>query len=167
MFRLRVDVNDVGAREAFLYQGVNDALVALDAGAPAQWGHMTAQQMVEHLSWSYEVSTGRRVVRCPIPEAKREAWKQFLFDNRPMMREFRNPALVDGLPALRHEGLAAAIAAARADADAFRRHAASAAPDARHLHPVFGPLSAEEWARAHYKHFIHHLQQFGLVTADP
>lgn len=166
MLRLKVDVNDVAAREAFLYQGVDDALGALEAGTPAQWGHMSAQQMVEHLSWSYEVSTGRCVVRCPIPEAKREAWKQFLFDNRPMVREFRNPALVNGLPALRHEGLAAAIAAVRADAGAFRQHAASAAPDARHLHPVFGPLSVEEWARAHYKHFVHHLLQFGLLATE-
>lgn len=165
MARLKLDVNDVALREAFLYQGVTEALAALAAGTPAHWGRMTAQQMVEHLSWSYAVSTGRRVVQCPIPEAKREAWKQFLFDNRPMLREFRNPALVDGLPPLRHEGLGDAVVALRSEADEFRQQAA-ATPDVRHMHPVFGPLNAEEWARAHYKHFFHHLLQFGLVAGE-
>ena len=36
-------------------------------------------------------------------------------------------------------------------------------PDAVHVHPIFGPLGAEEWYRAQFKHCYHHLQQFGLI----
>jgi hypothetical protein len=31
------------------------------------------------------------------------------------------------------------------------------------VHPVFGPLNHEEWERSHFKHFFHHLLQFGLI----
>jgi hypothetical protein len=165
MFRVSVDVNDASRRDAFLYQGVAEALRPLRGDTRARWGAMTAQQMVEHLTWAFEVSTGRRVVRCPIPEAKRELWKRFLHDNQPMMREFRNPELVNGLPALRYDGIDPAVAALHLAAEEFRRQAA-AAPDTRHLHPVFGPLTPEEWVRAHYKHCFHHLLQFGLVASD-
>jgi DinB family protein len=166
VLHLKLDVNDVARREAFLYGGVVDALGALRSDTPAQWGHMTPQQMVEHLMWSFEVSRGQVVVECPIPEAKRTAWKAFLYDDRPMMREFRNPALVNGLPALRHGGIAEAVAAVRAEAEAFRTYAA-AHPDVLHVHPVFGPMNADEWARAHYKHLFHHLLQFDLAAAEP
>jgi hypothetical protein len=126
---------------------------------------MTPQQMVEHLQWSFALSAGRLTVRCPFPEAKRELWKQFLLDDRPMAREFRNPALVNGLPAPRHEALEPAVSALQGEAEGFRKYAA-ANPDTRHVHPVFGPLSGEEWARSHYKHCFHHLLQFGLVASD-
>ena len=118
--------------------------------------------MVEHLSWVFELSTGLASVECPIPEAKRERYKAFLHDNTPMLREFRNPALVSGLPALRHAGLDDALAALRKDVDRFLDHARDA-PAATHAHPVFGPIGPEEWSRSHFKHAYHHLLQFGLV----
>ena len=30
------------------------------------------------------------------------------------------------------------------------------------VHPRFGPLTGKEWSRLHYKHFNHHLGQFGV-----
>lgn len=30
------------------------------------------------------------------------------------------------------------------------------------IHPFFGPLSATTWAKFHYRHFEHHLSQFGV-----
>jgi hypothetical protein len=37
-------------------------------------------------------------------------------------------------------------------------------PDAIHVRPLFGPLSAEEWQRSLFKHCYHHLLQFGLIN---
>lgn len=94
-----------------------------------------------------------------------ERMKPFLFDNTPMMHEFRNPALLAGLPPLRHPRLDAARAALAAEVSRFLEHERSS-PGALHTHPVFGPITVEEWGRAHFKHAYHHLLQFDLID-DP
>lgn len=35
-----------------------------------------------------------------------------------------------------------------------------AIPDKKH--PIFGPMTDEEWGRLHYMHLDHHLRQFGV-----
>jgi hypothetical protein len=162
---LPFDVNDPALRDQFFRVHLAEALSALDEGTPARWGGMTAQQMVEHLAWGFELSTGGAAVECTVPQERRERYKAFLRDNTPMMHEFRNPALVAGLPALRHGGLDEARAALAGEVSRFLERERSA-PGAAHTHPVFGPLSTEEWARAHFKHAYHHLLQFGLIE-DP
>jgi hypothetical protein len=162
MTAIPFDVNDPELRETFLRRSLFDALATLRADARPAWGKMTAQQMVEHLAWAFELSTGRAQTECPVPEAKREQLKAFLHDNRPTPHEFANPVLAGGLPPLRHASLAEAVAALKVEAERFLRHAETT-PDALHTNPVFGPLSAEEWSRAHFKHGHHHLLQFGLI----
>ena len=162
MTTLPFDVNDPAVRDEFFRVHLAPALSALDVGTPARWGGMTAQQMVEHLAWGFEISTGRATVECPVPEARRERYKTFLGDNTPMMHEFRNPLLAGGLPPLRYPGLAEARAALATEVDRFLDHE-RAAPGAVYTHPVFGPLTIEEWSRAHFKHAYHHLLQFGLI----
>jgi len=89
--------------------------------------------------------------------------KGFLYDNRPTPREVQNPALAAGLPSLRHAGTADATVALRREVALFLDQAASA-PGAARMHPVFGPIATEEWARSHFKHGYHHLLQFGLIS---
>lgn len=156
------DVNDRDAREAFLRTGAFEALARLRPDATAGWGRMTAQQMVEHLAWVFECSTGRAPVECPVPEEERPRYKRFLHTNMPTPREFVNTALVDGLPPLRQGSLADAIAWLRREVDHYFERAA-ADPKATHVHPVFGPIDAEEWSRSHFKHVRHHLLQFALI----
>jgi oxepin-CoA hydrolase/3-oxo-5,6-dehydrosuberyl-CoA semialdehyde dehydrogenase len=162
MVTIRFDVNDEQLREAFLRALLMDALAPLSDGSEGRWGRMTAQQMVEHLGWSLELSTGRAQVDCPTPAEELEWMKRFLYRNRPSPPEFMNPALVDGLPPLRHRDLERAKAALAVELARFLEHA-HAEPDAVHTHPVFGPIGMEEWSRTHFKHGYHHLLQFGLV----
>jgi oxepin-CoA hydrolase/3-oxo-5,6-dehydrosuberyl-CoA semialdehyde dehydrogenase len=155
-------VNDPELRDAFFRGHLWDALAALRDDAQPRWGRMTARQVVEHLAWVFEVSTGQSVVECSVPEAKRERYKAFLYDDTPMIHEFRNPALAAGLPPLRHPSLEEANTALRREVERFldlRRDR----PDATHTHPVFGPIAMEEWHRSHFKHTYHHLQQFDLI----
>ncbi|MBO0725855.1 MAG: hypothetical protein J2P52_09665 [Blastocatellia bacterium] len=44
------------------------------------------------------------------------------------------------------------------------RNPTETAKKAMHIHPIFGPLNYEEWARMRFKHSIHHLFQFGLIA---
>jgi oxepin-CoA hydrolase/3-oxo-5,6-dehydrosuberyl-CoA semialdehyde dehydrogenase len=162
---VRFDVNDAALREAFLRARLVDALAPLETGHPALWGGMTAQQMVEHLEWAFRTSTGEERVECPVPEEERRRVTPFLYSNMPTPRGFENPVLVNGLPAFRHPSLAEAKAALERAVARFSEHAAGR-PDDVHVHPLFGPLDAEQWSRAHFKHCVHHLLQFGLLDVD-
>jgi oxepin-CoA hydrolase / 3-oxo-5,6-dehydrosuberyl-CoA semialdehyde dehydrogenase len=163
--RLPFDVNDAAVREAFLCHQLLAALEALTEASAARWGRMTAQQMVEHLLWAFECSTGRVTVECPIPVGERPRLRQFLYHNRPTPREFMNPALTAGLPRLRFADLDAARWALGAELGRFVDHV-NDADEALYMHPIFGPLGVEDWARTHYKHGHHHLLQFGLLEAE-
>ena len=164
--RIRFDVDDPALRDAFLRTLMVQALASLQPQEPARWGGMTALQMVEHLLWSFELSTGRAQTDCPVPEERRGRMKAFLHSNDPMPHEFRNPVLTQGLPPLRFSGLPEATAALRAEAERFLEQAAPGSTST-HMHPVFGPLVEEEWSRSHFKHGCHHLLQFGLIETEP
>jgi oxepin-CoA hydrolase / 3-oxo-5,6-dehydrosuberyl-CoA semialdehyde dehydrogenase len=165
MMKVRFDVDDFSLRDTFLRTFFFGALDGLRPETPALWGHMTAQQMVEHLTWTFEVSTGRVLLECPYPEEQRAKMKPFLHHNRPTPREFMNPALREGLPALRHPDLKSASAALMTEVDRFLEHSRTR-PDTRHTHPIFGPASVEDWSRTHFKHACHHLMQFGLIAVE-
>jgi oxepin-CoA hydrolase/3-oxo-5,6-dehydrosuberyl-CoA semialdehyde dehydrogenase len=165
MTGIAFDVNDSELRDRLLSRLLPDALTGLREDAQPAWGAMTAQQMVEHLAWVFEVSIGQATVECSVPESRRERWKAFLFDATPMPHEFRNPALVAGLPSLQHAGLAEAKTALSRVVALFLDQCRTS-PTAAHVHPTFGPLVAEEWSRSHFKHVYHHLQQFGLIERD-
>jgi oxepin-CoA hydrolase / 3-oxo-5,6-dehydrosuberyl-CoA semialdehyde dehydrogenase len=162
--KTHIDVNDSASRLSFLRDVFGEAVRELRPTTPPRWGRMSAQQMVEHLAWTFRISTGQIQVECLIPEARRALFKPFLHDQRPSPRDFRNPLLAGGLPPLQHAELGQATGDLQRQIERFLLEASGVAPT-RHVHPVFGPLTAEEWSRAHVKHCHHHLLQFGLVEA--
>ena len=162
MKAISFDVNDADVRRGFLQSIFPDAIAELEESSQPHWGKMSAQEMVEHLIWAIELSTGQKNVECPTPEGIRQKTKTFLYDNRPTPREFMNPLLAGGLPALRHASLADAMAALRVQVGYFNDYLLSL-PDAVNTHPILGPINTQEWDRVHFKHFCHHLLQFGLI----
>ena len=164
--KIRFDVNDASLRDTFLKTFFFGALDGLTEKARPRWGRMSAQEMVEHLLWAFEGSTGRIEIACPYPPEQLPRMKAFLHHNRPTPQDFMNPALQEGLPALRYPDLRAARAALLIEVDRFLEHARTQ-PDAIHVHPVFGPIGVEDWSRSHFKHGCHHLLQFGLAELEP
>jgi hypothetical protein len=160
------NVADASAREALLRTGMWDALAPLRPDTAARWGRMTAQQMVEHLEWTFACSAGTRAVDCYIPEAHRPKYLTFLSHDGPTPQGFENPALTSGLPALAHGDFSAATAALKRAVDIYLSLAGSE-PAALRMHPLFGPIDAEQWSRTHYKHVRHHFTQFGLFPDEP
>lgn len=161
MAKERFDVDDAGVREVFLRYRLGAALTGLAETACPAWGRMTPQQMVEHLVWAFEVSTGAATTVCAMPEHDLPRLKDFLYHNRPTPREFVNPALAAGLPPLRYANLDDARAALAREALRFLD--GEYPPGTRCVHPIFGPIGHDEWHRAHYKHAHHHLTQFDLL----
>jgi oxepin-CoA hydrolase/3-oxo-5,6-dehydrosuberyl-CoA semialdehyde dehydrogenase len=158
------DVNDEGARESFLQHELPGAIERLSSASTPRWGRMRAQEMVEHLIWAFALSNGVTHVSCSVPASELPRLKQFLYSNRPTPREFMNPALVNGLPPLRHGTLEEAKTALKRELARFLDGPRLA--DQVHTHPVFGRMGYAEWHRAHCKHVHHHLLQFGLIESE-
>lgn len=150
-------------REAFVRRKAPELLRNLDPGAEAVWGSMTPQHMVEHLTYITENSLGRRKFPLLIPEEKLPKYKAFLMSNRGFMRNFKFPLLPDeGLPALKHENYESAmeefVAVNKEFLDMVNDPSFETAP-----HPFYGQMVREEAIMFQFKHFTHHLMQFGLL----
>jgi oxepin-CoA hydrolase/3-oxo-5,6-dehydrosuberyl-CoA semialdehyde dehydrogenase len=157
------DVNDEDLRGRFFGAIAMEALAALKPDSRPAWGNMSAQQVVEHLTWVFELSTGAARVTFDVPEEQRRWMKTFLSNAMQSPRGIMNPALASGLPALKVPNLPAALAGL----DLARRRFLEMDESGRTLaftHPLLGPLVHEEWSRFHFKHVFHHLLQFGLIT---
>jgi hypothetical protein len=98
MLTVVFDVDDFSLRDTFLRTFYFGALDALTPEHRPLWGLMTPQQMVEHLAWTFEVSTGKALLDCPTPPDQIERMKRFLYSKRPSPHDYMNPALGGGRP---------------------------------------------------------------------
>jgi oxepin-CoA hydrolase/3-oxo-5,6-dehydrosuberyl-CoA semialdehyde dehydrogenase len=158
------NVNEAELRELFLLQKVGRAIEGLDAVSTPRWGRMSAQEMLEHLIWAFELSNGGISIECFVAPERWPRMKEFLYSNRPTPQDFMNPALADGLPPLRHRSLSEAKSALRFEMERFLDR--NRCSEEVYTHPIFGPIGYEEWHRVHYKHTYHHLLQFGLIELE-
>ncbi len=128
------------------------------------WGKMTSQHVVEHLAWVVGGSAGKWTSPVFTPAEKLPKYRLFVYTNIAIKPGFNTPLLDPGeLPALALPSLDDAVEdfwQAWADFEGFFLQNPKLTPN----HPVFGPLSGDEWRRFHFKHAVHHLAQFGLTT---
>ena len=123
----------------------------------ARWGKMTAKKMMRHLICSYEVALGeRRVapVEGPVP---------VLMKFIALQSGLRWPKNIQTMPELKraiaeHSEVEFTVliraAVESMEAVAKETHYAPS-------HPMFGPMTPEDWMRWGYLHADHHLRQFG------
>jgi hypothetical protein len=163
MIRVPFQVNDEPNRKNFLQNLVFSALEQLSINDRPLWGMMTSQQMVEHLLWALEISNGAVAVECNLPPKLIERFKGFLYNDTPTSHEFMNPLLKKGLPPLRFVSIQQAVEVVHRQIEVFIAYSEGSGKELR-THPVFGPLNHEEWERAHFKHYYHHLLQFELIS---
>ncbi len=134
----------------------------LQAAAAGNWGVMNAQQMVEHVSAFFKVSTGQIVFPLATAPEDLPKYKAFLLSDK-MFRQ-NTKALV--LPA---EALPLRFADMQSALDELQQSIEHFFCRFEHeqglitQHPVFGDLNFEEWVLLHYKHVTHHARQFGLM----
>lgn len=134
-------------------------LRALRPDAAGRWGRMSAHQMVCHLGDALRVPLGEKVARpvpqgLPIPVMKFVALRVPL----PWPRGFpAPPELRQGVGGTRPSDFQRDVEDVIGLFDRF----AAADRLAVSTHPIFGPLSVQEWGRWAYLHTHHHLRQFG------
>jgi len=133
----------------------------LDPSTKPQWGTMTAQRMVEHLSDSIDLSLGVLRLELMIPEEKMERAQSFIESEHPLPKNVEVTFATTTTP-LRYSELAISIDEFAQKWIAFEAYYTEF-PDDKHLHPYFGALNFDLWSKLHSKHFTHHFEQFHLV----
>lgn len=147
----------------FLYEQFPDLLDALQADAPALWGQMNAQQMVEHLGYVVSFSNGRFEAK-PTVDAERLAYRKMRYYEKdvPMPRGFRAEGIPETPNPLQFPDMDAAKNFLLQQLERFDDYYVEH-PGLTAMHPVLGTLNYDEWVQTHARHFRHHLQQFGVL----
>jgi hypothetical protein len=152
----------------FIQTGFLNFVQQLHSGQTGNWGKMNAQQMAEHVTAFFKLSSGRLVLPVLTPADQLPKLKVFLMSNREFRENTKAPKEVigdDPLP-LRYENMDTAISKMQQSISEFFYYFANDSLKTS-SHPVFGPLNFEEWILLHYKHVLHHAKQFGYsVPAD-
>jgi oxepin-CoA hydrolase/3-oxo-5,6-dehydrosuberyl-CoA semialdehyde dehydrogenase len=149
---------------AFLDLDITFLINKLDELTPntqPKWGGMSAQQMVEHLSDSIKISSGKLKLGLKIPEERISKMQEILSSDKEMPKNFEVPFAKKDTP-LRHDELALAIDEFLLEWIDFEEYYTEH-PSKMEIHPYYGSLNYEQWLRMHSKHFTHHFQQFGLI----
>jgi hypothetical protein len=131
-------------------------IAALTPAASPRWGRMSVDRMLAHLSQSARMALGELPVR---PKGKR-AFQVFPLKHL-ILYVFPFPKSAPTAPELLAAPPATVEDEKRALLDLMARLGRGPREGAGPTHPLFGPLSREEWGALAYKHSDHHLRQFG------
>ncbi len=151
----------------FLTNELPRILEPLQPEATGLWGKMGPQQMVEHVSGLFLLSTkpdhGHPYV---VPDDRLEKAVAWLWTDKPFHENTKAPILPEEPLPLRFGSLAEANSRLLGSVDRFYKWYEEN-PGARVVHPFFGPLDHAQWERFHFKHVHHHFRQFSLLPGLP
>lgn len=125
-----------------------------------RWGHMTAHQMICHVSDGFRMYMGeRRVAMAPTPVPRGILRWSALWLPLPWPHGFKTLPELDqqagGTPPGEFEK------DLRESLDLVERFARLPADCEWPAHPFFGKMGTRDWMRLGYLHTDHHLRQFG------
>ena len=136
----------------------------LSAEQTGKWGLMNGQQMVEHVTSFFKVSTGRLVFPLVTPAELLPKLRAFLWSEAEFKENTKAPGNV--IPAaplpVHNASTTIAIEKLKKEINLFLETFKND-PTTKILHPVFGELNFEDWVQLHHKHLIHHAKQFNLL----
>jgi DinB family protein len=148
-------------KQNFLQNDFIPLLQKIELTTNPLWGKMNAQQMIEHVSGFFKLSTDK--LRIPLVTAPEHLpkFKAFLLSEKEFRENTKAPVLPeDPLPVRTKDIIEARKELAQEVNDFFDFFRDN--PDKTTLHPVFGDLNFSEWVLLHFKHVKHHLKQFGI-----
>ncbi|HYG50859.1 MAG TPA: DUF1569 domain-containing protein [Flavobacteriales bacterium] len=130
----------------------------LDPGTQPLWGKMNVAQMLAHCNVSMETFTGKKTIkRLFIGRIVGTLMKKNILSEKPFGRNSPTDKsyVIKGTPDFEAE---------KAKAIASLKNIPAAGPSGvtMHPHPFFGHFTPEQWAVFEWKHFDHHLRQFGV-----
>lgn len=140
---------------------IAERLKKLTPDSPRQWGKMTPNQMICHLSDAFRTALNQRTVKSIANPFSRTVMKYFALyaplrwpHGLPTMPE--NDQMKDGTPPdVFHSDRAELLRLLNRFCDPSLTFEGVS-------HPLFGNMSATQWRRWAYLHMDHHLRQFGV-----
>jgi hypothetical protein len=144
-------------------ESILETLSKLTADTLPVWGSMSSQRMVEHLTDSLQIATGKKSQTLLIPEEKVERMKAFLESDKPMAKGIEVPFAPKEWT-LRNEELDLAIDEFTDEWLTFDEYY-SENPGATTTHSFYGDLNYDQWQKLNDKHIQHHFEQFNIVEA--
>ncbi|NVJ87555.1 MAG: DUF1569 domain-containing protein [Algoriphagus sp.] len=143
-------------------QKIKNWLSHLEGDQVASFGKMTPQHMVEHLTLTVKISSGRIKIPPFQPKEKQlEMKRQLLETDMDFPKEIKFPNDPGKLLDLRFPNLETAKTKLIQGLEEFEAYFQEN-PASKTVHPVLGELDKKEWDRFHQKHFAHHFSQFGI-----
>jgi oxepin-CoA hydrolase/3-oxo-5,6-dehydrosuberyl-CoA semialdehyde dehydrogenase len=146
-------------KKAFLRNQFLDFFSDLKGKEIGKWGKMNSQQMIEHLSAFFKVSTGKILFPLTTPIEHLPKYKDFLNSDKEFRENTKAPVLPEEPLPLRYPSMQKALEELEKSVDDFFKDDHSKTT----LHPAFGELNFDEWVQLHHKHVTHHLKQFRLM----
>jgi oxepin-CoA hydrolase/3-oxo-5,6-dehydrosuberyl-CoA semialdehyde dehydrogenase len=147
---------------AFISTGIVPLLRNLSEDAIMKWGKMNAQQMVEHLSAFFRVSTNKLHFPLVTHEDQLPSFKAFLRSEKEFRENTKAPVLPEEPFPVQFANFKDAVNDLEKEIGDFVT-LFSNDTNLTTQHPVFGDLNFDDWVLLHYKHVVHHLKQFGLM----
>ena len=139
-----------------------DTLSLLQPNDIPEWGMMSSQRMIEHLTDTVNLSFNEHNYTLQLPIDKVEKAQRFIFSEYELPKNF-NASFASSNMKLRNESIDEAIIELEESwvdmIEYFKNN-----PESKTLHPHFGLLNSELWLRLHSKHFTHHFLQFNLIN---
>ena len=142
---------------------VEGYLANLKEDSKPNWGIMTPQHMVEHLTDGLKSAVNEIQYEVATPEEQIEKYQDSLYNYYPFPKNSKTPVLTDGvLEKLKCENLKDAKEKFLAAWDSFELYYKEN-PAATANNAVFGALDKDLWYLMNRKHFNHHFEQFSLI----
>ena len=139
-----------------------DTLTLLKPNDKPEWGSMSAQRMVEHLTDTVNLSFNEHSYTLQLPIDKVEKAQKFIFSDYELPKNFK-ASFANANDKIRNVSINEAIIEFEESwidmIEYFKNN-----PQSKTLHPHFGLLNGELWLKLHSKHFTHHFLQFNLIN---
>jgi hypothetical protein len=130
---------------------------SLTPSSSPRWGHMSVDAMLAHLCLSAQMALGELPVAPKGPRVFRVFPLKHL-----VLYVLPFPKSAPTAPELLAAQPGSFEAARTRMLELFQRVAAGPKAGPGPSHPLFGPLTRQEWGVLGYKHTDHHLRQFGV-----
>ncbi len=150
------------SKELFFKEEYIPLIKKLKGNEKGNWGVLSPQGMIEHMSESIANASMRIVHALHTPPELVERYKSFALSDKEFKPGTKNALMTDEAPALRLRSIQDAVKELEEEIKeflAFYEHK----PEDKVLNPFFGDLNYSEWLHLLHKHAIHHLKQFNLA----
>lgn len=149
-------------KEHFFTSEYIPLLQKLKGDEKGNWGVLSPQGMVEHMTDSIGIAWGRIPEKLHTAPELLERMRTFALSDKEFKPGTKN-ALMSETPApLRKANMQEAIEELREEINHFVAYY-RAHPAAVITNPFFGDFNYEQWLHLLHKHAVHHLKQFNLV----